>query len=494
MARLSLPQRIRPRAGDRPLWLLLLPPFAAALAVLPIQVAAALVVGLFFGALVLRDPVWGLYGAVLSVPVQELVALPAGLTVTQLVVVAATGAWALRVLAYPERDLHLRYQWPWLLFLGWQLLAVILTPYSLQLGLQQWARWVAAWLAFVLTLGTITDRRRAWGLLAALLIAPMIAALLGIRQFVTASGPPSFLILGGRFARAAATFGKPNPFAGYLNMAWPLALVLAAFFFARWFQGYRARQRAMRSRWTGDLLWAVVYGGSAGLLLLGLFASYSRGGWIGALAGFFGLAVLAGRRTAALAASGLVLFLLVGLLGAFSALPPVLVERIEGITSNLRIFDAGKVSVNDANFAVVERMAHWQAAWRMWNAYPFLGIGPGNFNEAYPDFFVGRWSDSQGHAHNYYLHILAEAGPLGLALYLALFGAFFLAALRLLIRYRGTLQGAIGLGGCGIMLAVAGHNIFENLHVLNLGIQLSGIWGLIVIVESKVFERDIAKQ
>jgi O-antigen ligase len=446
---------------------------AGALVLLPLPIIAALLVGLPFVVLVLRDPVFGLYGAILSVPIQELVGLPAGLTVTQAVVALATGAWLLRVLAYPDRSLNLRYQWPWLLFLSWQLLAVIATPYDLALSVQQWARWVAAWLAFVLTVGTITDRRRAWGLLVVLLAAPSIAALHGILQFVTASGPPSYLILGGRFARAAATFVKPNPFAGYLNMAWPVAAALAVYF-----MGVRLRGGGRAS-----LIVAVLAAGTSGLLLAGLFASYSRGGWIGAVLGVMTLAVLGGRRTAAAAGGIVVCGLLVGLLGVFSALPPVIVERLGAITNNVRIFDAGKELVTPENFAVVERMAHWQAAWRMWEANPLLGIGPGNYNSAYPSFFVGRWSISQGHAHNYYLHILAEAGPGGLALYLLLIGVIFRQGLRLRRLGQGTIWGAIGLGGCGIMLAVAGHNVFENLHVLNLGIQLSGVWGLMVVAE-----------
>lgn len=444
---------------------------AAALVVLPLPISGALIIGVPFVILVLRDPAWGVYSAILSVPVQELVPLPAGLTVTQLVVALTAGAWLLRLLAYPDRSLNLRFQWPWLLFLAWQFLAVVATPYSLALGLQQWARWIAAWLAFVLTLGTITDRRRAWWLLGALLLAPGIAALHGIYQFLTASGPPSYLILGGRFARAAATFVKPNPFAGYLNMAWPISAVLAGFYATR------------RERGKHRLLLALLFVGITGVLLVGLFASYSRGGWIGAVFALFGLALLAGRRTAAVASAALVLFLLVGLLGVFSVLPPVIVDRLQAITDNLRIFDAGKQMVNDENFAVVERMAHWQAAWRMWLAHPLLGIGPGNFNEAYPDFFVGRWSISQGHAHNYYLHILAETGPVGLGLYLLLYISLFAQALRLRRIGKNTVWGALALGGCGIMLAVAGHNIFENLHVLNLGIQLSGVWGLLIVVE-----------
>ncbi len=470
--------RFHPRPAVHLLVALLVLAVGLALALLPLKIAAALVAGAFFALVVLAEPAWGLYGAVLSVPVQELVPLPAGLTVTQAVVALTAGAWLLRVLAHPDRPLGLCYQWPWLLFLSWQLLAVAATPYSLPAALQQWARWVAAWLTFVLTLGTITDRRRAWGLVAALLLAPLLAALMGIGQFLTASGPPSYLILGGRFARAAATFVKPNPFAGYLNMAWPLALALAAYF------GVAAVRRAGGHA----RLWALVLGGCAGTLLLGLFASYSRGGWLGAMAGLLVLALLAGRRTAAAAGMAVVLFLLVGLLGAFSILPPVVVERLGAITNNLRVFDAGKEPVNDENFAVVERMAHWQAAWRMWHAHPALGIGPGNFDLAYPDFFAGRWSISQGHAHNYYLHILAEAGPGGLALYLALIAAIFLQALRLRRIGRGTVWEAVALGGCGIIFAVAGHNVFENLHVLNLGIQLSGVWGLLLVAERWVHD------
>jgi O-antigen ligase len=309
-------------------------------------------------------------------------------------------------------------------------------------------------------------------LLGALLLGPALAALHGVSQFLTASGPPSYLILGGRFARAAATFVKPNPFAGYMNMAWPVAVVLAGFYATR--RGHDRRR---------SLLLALLFGGVAGLLLLGLFASYSRGGWIGGIVALLGLALLAGRRTAAAASAAVVVFLLVGLLGVFSILPPVVVGRIEAISNNLRIFDAGKEPVNDDNFAVVERMAHWQAAWRMWHAHPALGIGPGNYNEAYDDFFVGRWSISQGHAHNYYLHILAETGPVGLGLYLLLYLAFFGQALRLWRIGKDTVWGALGLGACGIMLAVAAHNVFENLHVLNLGIQLSGVWGLLVVAE-----------
>ncbi|GAC1642987.1 MAG: O-antigen ligase family protein [Herpetosiphon sp.] len=446
---------------------------ALPLVLLPPKVGLALIAALTFVVVTLIEPVWGLYGAVASVPVQDLVVLPGGLTVTQAVVVLAAGAWALRVMGSPHQALPVRWQWVWGLWLVWQLVAVVFSPYSLASGLQQWARWIAAWLVFMLTLGTVTSARRAWGLLAVAVLAPAVAALIGINQFVTAQGPASYLILGGRFARAAATFGKPNPFGGYLNMAWPLAGALAGFWLGQTRRKGHWQRRAV--------LLSVVCGGATAVLLGGLFASYSRGGWVGAVTAVFGMALLAGRRSALAASGALVLVLMVTLLGAFSVLPPVVGGRLTSITDNVRVFDAARETVTPENFAVVERMAQWQAGWRMWQQRPWIGIGPGSYSNAYRDYYVGRWVESQGHAHNYYIHTLAESGIPGLLFYLLLMATMFGIGVRLRRRMVGTAWGAVALGGCGIMLAVAGHNVFENLHVLNLGIQLSAIWGAMAV-------------
>lgn len=473
-----------------------------ALVLLPLPFAAVFVAGLIVVTLMVIEPAFGLYAAVLSVPVQDLVQLPAGLTVTQAVVVLAFGVWALRVLAYPERRIALPLLGPWLIFLAAQLASIVFTPYSKLDGVLQFARWVAAFLAFVLTLGTITSRGRAWGLVIALLCGPGIAALYGLIQFVIPGlAPESFLIVGGRFARASATFGKPNPFAGYLNMAWPIAIALAIHFV-----GHRSPQRSSSSNITrgiggndskvahrpapsvaafdfGPRFLMVFFGGFALLLLAGLLASYSRGGWLGAVAGLAVLAIVGGRRTAALAGLAVVLGLLVGLLGAFSVLPPELTDRLDTITDNLRIFDAGEITVTPDNFAIVERVAHWQAGWRMFRDYPLFGVGVGNFNAAYSTYFVAPWSISQGHAHNYYIHTLAETGMIGLISYVLLVGVMLREALAIRQRLTGTAWGAAMVGVCGIIAAVAGHNIFENLHVLNLGIQLSSVWGLAIIAQ-----------
>src|SRR3989442_11475518 len=77
----------------------------AGLALLPLP-SIVLIVGLGLAlALPLLDTVFGLYWVVLSVPVQELVHLPGGISCTQAAMLLATGAWGLCMLAHPERPI-----------------------------------------------------------------------------------------------------------------------------------------------------------------------------------------------------------------------------------------------------------------------------------------------------------------------------------------------------------------------------------------------------
>src|SRR5262249_18529053 len=173
-------------------------------------------------------------------------------------------------------------------------------------------------------------------------------------------------------------------------------------------------------------------------------------------------------------------------LGAAGLLPAVLADRLASITRYLAIFDAGSIVVTPQNFAVVERMAQMQAGWRMFLAHPLSGVGPGNYTLAYPAFAVGTWYASRGHAHNYYIHMAAEAGAIGALAYLALLSGVIRQAVVTLRRQNRTIWRSAAIGCCGIIAAVAGHDLFENLHVLSIGIQLGALWGLLVILEKPV--------
>jgi O-antigen ligase len=179
------------------------------------------------------------------------------------------------------------------------------------------------------------------------------------------------------------------------------------------------------------------------------------------------------------------------MLASNGILPASLERRVASITGNLRLFDVRDVSVNPENFAVVERMAHLQAAGNMVARHPLTGVGPGNFTTAYefggtatePPYFLHPWYTSRGHAHNYYVHIAAEDGLIGLAAFLVLLAATARQAWRALATAQGWLWRGVALGGASVVAAVATHDLFENLHALHLGLQLGAVWALLVLVE-----------
>jgi O-antigen ligase len=483
---------------------------ALALALLPLPLAAWLV--LWGGVLLLAliHPLAALCAAVLAVPAQEIVLLPGGISPIQMALLLAAGTWALYAAARPVQPL--RGGWPLLplLLLLWALtLSSALTPYSQRLALTETLRWSTVVLVYLVALNSLhagpSFPLRVGALVACLLLAPAANAVFGLWQFYTGSGPESFEIAGG-YVRAYGTIGKPNSFAGYLNMGWPLAAALAlgaAWVSGRWLLQHppHAWHRLPRL----PLLVLASAGAAAGLLLAALLASFSRGGWVGAVGGT-GAMLLAlllllepgwRRRIWRGALAGGVagaLLLVVG--GNAGLLPGALTQRVASITNNLRLFDVRTVEVSAANFAVVERMAQIQAAWRMLQDHPLTGVGPGNYTLAYEGgagfaaqpYLLHPWYTSRGHAHNYYLHMAAEAGLVGALAYLLLLVALAWQAVAALRRAQSWWLRSISIGGCGIIATVAAHNLFENLHALNMGVQMGAVWGLLAAIASQAGE------
>ncbi len=449
-----------------------------ALGLLPPAALAVALGGLLVVGLTLAAPVWGVYLAVLSVPVQELVQLPGGLSVTQAAVLLAAGAWALRVLARPERPLVLgpgAALWAGMIWA--LLLSSSATPYSVGEALKETSRWVVAFLVWLIAVNTITRRRHVVGLLACMLLAPAAAAVFSVWQFFSGSGPESFRIDQALpYVRAYATFGTPNAFAGYLNMAWPLALALTVGWL--WHvKGHAgsAGAPAAAGRWALALALALC----AGLLAAALGLTFSRGSWLGALIGLTLMPLALGGRLSRLSLAVIALGVLVLALGGADLLPRPLQNRLASITRAFAFFDPATVTVTPENFAVVERMAQMKAGWDMFAGHPLTGVGPGNFTLAYADHSAPPWYGSRGHAHNYYLNMAALAGAVGLAAYLALAGGMAYHAFARARRAQGLFWRSVGVGCCGIIAAVAGHNLFENLHALNMGIQLAAAWALV---------------
>jgi putative inorganic carbon (hco3(-)) transporter len=229
----------------------------------------------------------------------------------------------------------------------------------------------------------------------------------------------------------------------------------------------------------------MLYGVSTIIIAAGLLVSWSRGAWIGFGGALVMLLIFAPPHRwmgIALVTLGLVGGLFAAQIGL---LPASVVSRLSDFSQDLTsIQDVRGQVISDANYAVLERLAHWQAAVGMATDHPWLGIGFGSYETAYPQYQLMNWRFPLGHAHNYYLNLLAETGIIGLIGYLAAWITIFGLTIRALRRATGLRWGlALGLLGTWTHLSV--HSLFDNLYVnnmyLHLGVMLGLIGGLLFV-------------
>jgi O-antigen ligase len=148
------------------------------------------------------------------------------------------------------------------------------------------------------------------------------------------------------------------------------------------------------------------------------------------------------------------------------------------MTEFFQSFDVRGADINPESYSVIERLAHWQTAVAMARDYPWLGVGFGNYAVAYPDYAFPNWPLALGHAHNYYLNVMAEVGLLGLGAYLALWGVVVWHTFRLTRSHQIWPCGiAIGLLGSWAHLSV--HNVVDNLWVSNLFLTVGALLGVL---------------
>ncbi|MGD2176350.1 MAG: O-antigen ligase family protein [Anaerolineae bacterium] len=332
------------------------------------------------------------------------------------------------------------------------------------------------------------SRRLSW-LLIVLLGVGLFQAGVGIWQFgVRGEGPEHFAILGGDFFRAYGTFEQPNPYAGYLGLTAALALgVVVEATRSRCVGWYAARLGGGDASTSLPMYQSTSFpvylfsGGAAGAMLVSLGASWSRGAWIG-----FAAAVLA--MTVALPRSPGWGILLVGALViggaalyASGRLPVSFTARLTSFVQATRLEDVRGVPINDANYAVIERLAHWQAAVSMFRYDLWTGIGFGCYEAAYTIFALINWPIALGHAHNYYLNLAAETGLIGLVGYLVLWGIVFWQTWRVTRRARGFTRG-LGIGLLGAWTHLSVHHLLDNLYVNNVHLHIGVLLGLLGFV------------
>ncbi|PKO22471.1 MAG: hypothetical protein CVU38_09250 [Chloroflexi bacterium HGW-Chloroflexi-1] len=443
----------------------------------PLVRSVAALVGATTTALILASPATGLAVLALLIPLGGLVPLPApGIDAVDLLVALILAGWLMQSIA--RREIRFRppaLTWPLLAFV-WLAALSLTQATSWREGLPEWLKWAEfAALYFVAT--QVLDRRRAWWVIGGLFAAGVIEAGLGAYQFLRQVGPEPFILMG-RFMRAYGTFRQPNPYAGYLGYLTPVAASLALGGLGRWWQ---TRHRV-------DLVMGLTCGGAALALAVGIGMSWSRGGWLGLLIGLLVVAGLRNRRTAFLTLSVVLLLVAVIALVGTAWLPSAITGRLNDpggcvVGPGSGQPDPARTEITDANFSVLERLAHWQAGLGMFADHPWLGVGIGNYGVVYATYALPHWYEPLGHAHNVYINFLAETGALGASA----FGLFWLGmawyAWRSATRSDGN-RAALAIGLLGTLAYLSVHSLFDNLFVQHMQLQLALLLGSLVALRS----------
>ena len=479
--------RLTPQRVSPVLWVALAAVSGIALSQLPLTaLAIALgVIGVVAGALV--EPVMGLIAMLTLGPwaAWQNIYLPGLLPadVGQLTVALTLGAWGVQGLVRREfRIPHLPLLLPLTIFVGWAATTLLWAP-DYAFGLPEVLKWIEMILVALFVVDAARRRGLKWIVLG-LLLSAAVQAVVGVYEArIRGAGPEGFLLSEGVY-RAYGSFEQPNPFGGFIGLNLPVAIGLA---YALWMNAWtristknthNERHPAFVRVHLRPLLFAAVLTLVVALLAAALVLSFSRGAWLGAAAALLTMGLcLPRRRWIGVALIGGLFVVGLALYGA-GLLPASIADRFAEVGALADFRDVRGVKINDANYAVIERLAHWQAAASMVEAHPWTGVGFSNYQPAYEGYRLLNWPMPLGHAHNFYLNVAAETGLPGLAAYLVVWFAVFALTLRALRTRSGVARGlALGLLGAWVHLSV--HHLFDNLYVDNVHLNLGAMLGML---------------
>jgi putative inorganic carbon (HCO3(-)) transporter len=457
------------------------------------QPTPIVIIVMIIGTLVLLasiTPLAALAALLIFAPLRTLIAtesrfqLP--LDIGQLSLAVLLGAWIVYRIA--RRQPLLRFQWssvyiPLFIFL------VGIAPgafFATSLGawLNEWLKWIQITLLVAFCLNMAQREKWQW-LVLGLVVAGLANAIIGIYEFFGGSGA-LHLLVNNRYFRAFGTFGQPNPFGAFMGLIAPIAISATLGYAWRVWTTWREQHRIVFS----TIFVALFYALASVVLITALFMSWSRGAWLG-FACSVAMIVLALPRKLWQGVT------LIGLGGIFALillvsgrLPATLVERFAAGEEYSIFDDMRGVEITPVNYAVVERLSHWQAALNMARENPFFGVGMGNYEVVYDQYRLMNWIFPLGHAHNYYLNIFAEAGIIGLAVYAALWTSVMWMSWQIR-KHPDILARCVGIGVLGAWTYLTVHSLTDNLYVNNLFLHIGVMMGILAVLHRQIHHRII---
>lgn len=265
---------------------------------------------------------------------------------------------------------------PFALFVVITFLGVAWAP-DKNLAAQDWLRSFGTLILYVLIVDLMrTSKDRRW-VIRVILLSSVIPLMVGMYQLFTDGGnhdTPGF-------NRIYGTLAHPSPYGFYILQLLPLAVVFLMH---------------TRNRFGRLGLFAMIP-----IMLFSIYATQTRGAWIGVLVMIMAVMWLRARWT--------LIFVPLVLGAAFFALPSVR-QRVSGINSG------ECVSETDCKSSVLWRQKQWEAALRSASPIKIVTIGAGLRSV---DVTLGQFT------HNEYVRLLVETGVLGLIATVVLYRRLF---------------------------------------------------------------------
>ncbi|MGH2365335.1 MAG: O-antigen ligase family protein [Chloroflexota bacterium] len=339
------------------------------------------------------------------------------------------------------------FQWPALLFLAACTASVFAAEFP-RYALREYRTDVLEPLIFFILI--LLARPRPKAMLQALLAGGVIVALVGLEQYATGHG-----IQAEGVRRLVAIYDSPDNVALYLGRLVPIAAAIALL---------APLSLARRA----------AYAAVAGLMLLAVLLSFTRGAWVGVFLALLVVAAFAGRRWVAAALAG-------GVVAAVG-ISFVQAKRVRSILQ----FTPGSTGFT--------RLALWRSTVSMIRAHPWFGIGLDNFLYQYPRYMLPAAADEPdlSHPHNVVLDFWSRAGIFALAALVWLEVLFFAKAWRL-AHAADTWTRAFAVGLLASMVDALAHGMVDNSYFL---IDLSLVFwlslGLLQVLEWRTPETEDA--
>ena len=309
--------------------------------------------------------------------------------VTVLAVVAVSG-WLWRVLINSEGIELSHMHVPLALFLIWGIVSIY-GAIDVSMAMKILFIFLMAASVYLVTSQTIRSPEEARGLMWAAAAAAGVTGLYTTVAWMRAGASELQVHEEGSYDRVVGIFGSPNLLGGFLALAIPPIVALAA---------------------SENLWWRRLSGYVLAIAaMVGLAFTYSRGAWIGVAVGLLILLPILKR----------------GWLTLGITLTAAIVTTVGNVLVRVQ-----SVAAAGRDPAFTSRLDIWKTSLRLVAEHPLRGVGLGNFESAYgnlmaPDLpLLAYTSQVPEQAHNLFLNLTVEVGLVGAGAFAWLLAVAFL--------------------------------------------------------------------